>query len=488
MGNALILKNAPRERIKKHLLSWPGSILDWSNEDLNDFASCFKSYHVAAGKEISTKDPVSFFIVATGSVEIQAIVPTICKKTRNIREFLCKKDKGDMVFIPSMRKLIRVSNAKEFLDKENKRHSAHRDHKNVLDLIDTLCIKSINASTILQLDWKKFDDYFINIERPRSSRIDVNVLRTMMETNLTDYLEKLPILENIPYSKLETLVRMCHYNIEKEGKVICREGDLGKEVYVILSGEVKVEAMASQRTAELLSDKDSAVSSPPAKGGNNCPYSASSQEQLTQRRRTLLEARNITTRELAKNRLSRSPTSDNEKSSPPLAFEDENSDSIFVELARLGQGDYFGEMATFIDLPRAATVTVTSKSVLMTSLSKTDFRTLYHAISPDLAPSIERMVKNHMLQNIFQLKSPFLEQIGSDQIDKMAEQATIEKLREGHVVFNQGENADKFYFVYSGSLKVQKSKKGGNMYEVERLYLGYYFGEHAVINNSKRLA
>ena len=102
-----------------------------------------------------------------------------------------------------------------------------------------------------------------------------------------------------------------------------------------------------------------------------------------------MEARNITTRELAKNRLSRLSTSNNEKLSPPPAFEDESSDSIFVELARLGQGDYFGKMATFIDLPSATTATVTSHSVPATSLSETDFRTLCHVISPDLAPSIE---------------------------------------------------------------------------------------------------
>ena len=40
----------------------------------------------------------------------------------------------------------------------------------------------------------------------------------------------------------------------------------------------------------------------------------------------------------------------------------------------------------------------------------------------------------------------------------MAKQATIEKLKESHVAFNQGENANKFYFVYSGAPKVQMSK------------------------------
>ena len=70
----------------------------------------------------------------------------------------------------------------------------------------------------------------------------------------------------------------------------------------------------------------------------------------------------------------------------------------------------------------------------------------------------------------------------------MAKQATIEKLKESRVAFNQGENSDKFYFVYSGALEVQKSKQGGNMYGVGILYSGDYFGKHAVINNLKRLA
>ena len=76
-------------------------------------------------------------------------------------------------------------------------------------------------------------------------------------------------------------------------------------------------------------------------------------------------------------------------------------------------------------------MTVTShSSVLMTSLSKTNFRILCHAISSYLAPSIEQMVKNHTLQNISELKPPFLKKIGIDKIDKMTEQATIEKLKE----------------------------------------------------------
>jgi len=47
-------------------------------------------------------------------VEVQAILPTLRKKTSNIRQFLCKKKKGDMVYMPSMKNLIAESNLQEW--------------------------------------------------------------------------------------------------------------------------------------------------------------------------------------------------------------------------------------------------------------------------------------------------------------------------------------------------------------------------------------
>ena len=53
MGNAC----GSSYRISHHaiidyLSSWPGMMLEWSNEDLLEFASCFKPRKIAAGKEV----------------------------------------------------------------------------------------------------------------------------------------------------------------------------------------------------------------------------------------------------------------------------------------------------------------------------------------------------------------------------------------------------------------------------------------------------
>ena len=124
--------------------------------------------------------------------------------------------------------------------------------KNILDIVDTITIISAEDSTILQLNWQHFESKFGH--NSKGSLLDVNMLRTIMQTNLSDYLINIPVFEGLPNSKLEVLSRLCHYSIEKAGAVICKEGDRGEEVFVLLSGEVKVEAMASKRMVELFEE------------------------------------------------------------------------------------------------------------------------------------------------------------------------------------------------------------------------------------------
>lgn len=156
-----------------------------------------------------------------------------------------------------------------------------------------------------------------------------------------------------------------------------------------------------------------------------------------------------------------------------------------IELAVLHDGEYFGEMAAFIELPRAATVTATS-SCLFATLSKTDFRSFMKVV-PNMQNSIEFMVKQHMLQNLIQLKSPFLESVSIAKAHGMASKSNIESYKKGDIIFKEGDTAQKFYFVYSGSLDVEKTKD--DVFQVVgHLYPGDYFGELALINDNPRLA
>lgn len=515
MGNTCCVppRISSNNRIADYLQSWPGSILDWSENDLREFASCFTSHKIKAGNEILSKCPRSFFIIAEGSVEVQALLPTIRKKTRNVREFLCKKQKGDMVYAPSMRKLISNSNKRDLIEREDKQNLAHTSHKkNILDFVDTVTIKSITNSIILQLDWDKFDAKF-TISPHGKSQINIGMLRTIMETNLNDYLEKIPILADLPNSKLETMVRLCRYSVQKKGSTICKEGDIGDEVFILLDGEVKVEAFASKRMVELLGDSvASRVQNNVRKSvrfqdepSNEKKYHtarrarAKSQIILDQNKKTILEAGRKASREMLQKKVSRgsinssstqttfrsSTTSMCSVQSIPEDYEVDTNYSI--ELARLVPGDYFGEMSTFINLPRSATVTATT-NVLMASLSKVDFKTLLMAISPNLETNFENVLKQHMLQNIFQLKSPFLDSIDIEKINNLAESTNLKKFGANQIIFREGEEAHSFYFIYSGSVSVHKTKKSQDEEEIGLLFAGDYFGELALINKTQRLA
>ena len=59
--------------------------------------------------------------------------------------------------------------------------------KAVLDTTIALIVGPRKQIEKAHLDWKKIDDYIINIERPLSSRIDVNVLKFNRQLRKTTY-------------------------------------------------------------------------------------------------------------------------------------------------------------------------------------------------------------------------------------------------------------------------------------------------------------
>ena len=99
-----------------------------------------------------------------------------------------------------------------------------------------------------------------------------------------------------------------------------------------------------------------------------------------------------------------------------------------------------------------------------------------------------------MLQNLIQLKSPFLEEVTVAKSHNMASKSVIECFKKDDVIFKEGDLADKFYFVYSGAVRVEKAKDSkakdvdNTVAVVGYLNPGDYFGELALINDNPRLA
>lgn len=487
---------------------WPGSTLNWTKEDLGDFSACFRQIKVKCGEEIPVSGKANdrfFFLVAEGAVEISALLPTKRKKTENLREFLAKKQAGDMVYLPSVRRLIAESNSREIYEQENRDSKTPHAHKNVLDLIDTVGIKSLENSTLLQLDWSLFEAKFGPLaERPAGSKLDIAMLRSLMQTNITDYLSRVPILEDISFSKLEMLSRLCHYCVKKEGDVIFEEGDKGSEVFIILSGTVRVDALASRDIADVLrAEEDIACDvaraevdleglsgsewvSPTADTSEERIASitrpSTGREEIHLRRQTLVAAGDRVRREVAE----RSRDTKNKDDNGGLESSGEDQTQL-VALGKLGPGDYTGEMSCFVDLPRSATVTAESNCCLA-ALSKTSFRTLVKSISPQLESTLEERVKRLMIQNILELKSPFQLTLTVDQTQEMATSSSIVRYDKDAIVFREGHVADKFCFLYSGTLSVEKNAPMGKRLAVAQLFSGDYFGERALVNGCTRLA
>ncbi|GMI07699.1 hypothetical protein TrVE_jg4979 [Triparma verrucosa] len=458
----------------------PISILNWNEELTIQFSNCFKNVQVKPGKEVKTTDDNTFFVVAQGGVEVIAVLPTISKKTDNIREFLCKKKEGDMVYIPSVKQLISESNRREMSTREKALYGTKKEHKNILQMIDSVNILSMTGATLLMLKWEKYHN-FEAMCKQKNVDFNLGMLNALMQTNIVDYLQRLPFLKVVPSGKLEILSSMCNYELKGPGGIVCKEGETGDKVYMILSGSVKVEAHADTQRKDALVEKSPMASSAKVRRGSitldagkansaACDYKAAPRHTLRAQMQKLGS--------VGKGLLSPATPVIKEEGSKSTEPQD-------VQLATLYDGEYFGEMAAFIELPRAATVTSLT-SCLFATLSKSDFRSFLKVV-PDMQNQIEFMVKQHMLQNLIQLKSPFLQSVSIAKAHGMASKSIIEQYKAKDVIFKEGEAASKFYFVYSGSLKVDKTKND-KICTVGHLYPGDYFGELALINDNPRLA
>jgi len=331
--------------------------------------------------------------------------------------------------------------------REKQMYGVKREHKNILDMIDSIKLVAHgdgqadnNGCTVMMLDWNKFKVFEKKVSET-SKDFDMHMLTALMQTNIADYLSRLPFLKVVPSSKLEILASMCHYSLGKVDEVICKEGDIGDKVFMILSGNVKVEATAH-------ADKPATDNKRPARRGSvvKVGAGAKSADQFTSKK---AQAKRITLNGMKQvgtmganmmNKITENGSEgrlSGESEEPSVAADG----SFQIELAQLHDGEYFGEMAAFIELPRAATVTAT-QNCLFATLSKSDFRSFIKVV-PNIENSIEFMVRQHMLQNLIQLKSPFLEQITLAKSHNMASKSCIEIFKKDDKIFQEGDAAEK---------------------------------------------
>ena len=108
-GSSAILSDEER-KIPGYIRMSPLSV---ALEDVNieDFATCFNIVRLSTNTDldnVTTRFPGSsgdFFIVGVGQVDVSVKIPSQNKKTGFIREVLCSKKPGDILYVPAVENL-----------------------------------------------------------------------------------------------------------------------------------------------------------------------------------------------------------------------------------------------------------------------------------------------------------------------------------------------------------------------------------------------
>jgi len=155
-------------------------------------------------------------------------------------------------------------------------------------------------------------------------------------------------------------------------------------------------------------------------------------------------------------------------------------------LATLNGGDYFGEMAVMVSMPRSSTVVAAEKCLVLT-VSKDNWQEfLSHHEHTRLA--VEAHMKSRLMGMFSKMSIPFFEKVADDKFLELSQGCEVLDLPEGHVIMKQGDRGDQFYVIINGTVQVDVKANGPKKDWKGVLCTGQYFGEIALVLDSPRKA
>ncbi len=148
-------------------------------------------------------------------------------------------------------------------------------------------------------------------------------------------------------------------------------------------------------------------------------------------------------------------------------------------------GEIFGEIAAMSGTPRTADVIAETDVKLLRISRDAILNTIdkFQVVKERLdAIYLRRALATHLS------KVPIFASLPEEMIEKIRGAATLHTFRQNEVIFNEGDEADAFYLIRYGFVKV--SRRDARMGERVLAYLneGSYFGEMALIEKGRRTA
>ncbi|MFY9803446.1 MAG: cyclic nucleotide-binding domain-containing protein [Candidatus Acidiferrales bacterium] len=234
----------------------------------------------------------------------------------------------------------------------------------------------------------------------------------------------------------------------RPGDVICREGEYGSTAFYLLEGHAKV-SIASP------------IAHVKTKGAVR-KFLGKLSSRLTQRQHDQRE----------------------EETSQHWIHIDAPMDLNYENpVAMLGPGDLFGEMTCMSLYPRSATIRAETDCTALEMLRNVlDIMQRNKTFRAKLDRSYRQRALDSHLRSV-----PVFAELTQEFIAGLREKVELLRFAPGQVIFRQGEDADSFYLVRIGFVKVSQTYPGGEMV-LAYLSRGEYFGETGLLHGTMRTA
>lgn len=300
----------------------------------------------------------------------------------------------------------------------------------------------------------------------------VEKLTTGEPLSIDQLIEYLPALKEIPRAQLENWAKgAAVLHRFRKGEIVCEEGEFGSTAYYIVSGTVDI--FINNPLAHLRTRPHAGVFG-----------------RSFKRMKSFLTDDNEDRRAEAGQRR--------------FIGIDANVDlPMHRPLAQLGPGDLFGEMTCRTYQPRSATVQARETCVMVEMLrvildmlvGNRQVSEASKATSKVKMPTFKGTSFKAELENKYRERSlnnhlrsvPLFATVNEEFIQHLNENIELVSYNQGQVICQEGEDADAFYLIRSGMVRVSQTMPGG---EMVRTYLsrGDYFGEIGLLRAIKRTA
>lgn len=155
-----------------------------------------------------------------------------------------------------------------------------------------------------------------------------------------------------------------------------------------------------------------------------------------------------------------------------------------VHVARLGRGQYFGEVGLLQNIPRTATVRAASDTLLTTMmLTREVFLDLVETSDLD-SDEIGRLMRKRISTNRL---IEAVRRLSADELVRLLPGFEVQTIAPGTTIIREGETADAFYILDAGEVTITSTKDGAEPL-LGVLTPGAYFGELGLLNGQPQAA